>query len=233
MVPVTLAIFVLIAMGAPIFSSGFSIRPPQSTIIRSRLHATSDEHNLPGLTCVSSEKRSLHDNHWNKPTRRTVLIGASTSIISLFTTTSNPSKSFAEASVTTEEFQKILKDSYRSIQLVEFSGPKSETCKVKLIDGTTFYISDLIESPVDPRSPLKLQAECRGYNVPTKNLGMELALTGTPKKKKVYMNSRMQEASVKEAAKRERMKADEEDRLRALFEMEEEEALQLQQSIEQ
>ena len=137
-------------------------------------------------------------------------------------------------SITTDEFEKILKDSYRSIQVVEFSGPKSETCVVKLIDGTTFSISDLIESSIDPRSPLKLQATCRGYNIPVKNLGLEEALLNTPKKKKVYMNSRVQEAALKEAAKKERLKLDEEERLKALFIMEEEETKkQLQKDAEE
>jgi len=159
--------------------------------------------------------------------RRTMLSKVSFVSSMIIPLLSNPSLSFAEASVTTEEFEKILKDSYRSIQLVEFSGSKSETCNVKLIDGTTFSISDLVESPVDPRSPLKLQALCRGYNVPTKNLGLESALVSTPKRKKVYMNSRVQEAASKEAAKRERLRLDEEERLRALYLMEEEEAKKL------
>lgn len=63
--------------------------------------------------------------------------------------------------LTTKEFLIILRDSAKSIQRVEFSGPKAETVRVKLIDGTSFGISDVIESPTDPRSPLKVQAACR------------------------------------------------------------------------
>ena len=63
--------------------------------------------------------------------------------------------------ITLDEFLIILRDSARSIQRVEFSGPKAETIRVRLIDGTSFGISDIIESPTDPRSPLKVQAACR------------------------------------------------------------------------
>mmetsp|Transcript_12041 Transcript_12041/g.17962 ORF Transcript_12041/g.17962 Transcript_12041/m.17962 type:complete len:214 (-) Transcript_12041:231-872(-) len=126
--------------------------------------------------------------------------------------------------VTVKEFEIILKDSAKSIQVVEFSGPKSETALIRLVDGTTFTITDLIESPVDPRSPLKLAATCREYRVPTKFVGLELAVKGGEKKKKVYMNSRVAEAAEKEKAKRERMAQDEADRLAALYKLEEEEA---------
>jgi hypothetical protein len=63
--------------------------------------------------------------------------------------------------LTTDEFLIIVRDSARSIQRVEFDGPKGETVRVRLIDGTAFGISDVIESPIDPRSPLKVQAACR------------------------------------------------------------------------
>lgn len=65
--------------------------------------------------------------------------------------------------LTTDEFFIILRDSSKSIQRVEFSGPKAETVLVKLIDGTKFGLSDIIESSTDPRSPLKIQAACREY----------------------------------------------------------------------
>ena len=63
-----------------------------------------------------------------------------------------------------DEFLIILRDSARSIQRVEFSGPQAETVRVRLIDGTVFGIKDIIESPTDPRSPLKVQAACREFN---------------------------------------------------------------------
>ena len=63
--------------------------------------------------------------------------------------------------LTTEEFFIIVRDSAKSIQRVDFSGPKSETVRVLLIDGTVFGISDVVESSTDPRSPLKVQAACR------------------------------------------------------------------------
>lgn len=63
--------------------------------------------------------------------------------------------------ITTDEFLIILRDSAKSIQRVEFSGPKAETVRVKLIDGTQFGLSDVVESSTDPRSPLKVQAACR------------------------------------------------------------------------
>ena len=66
--------------------------------------------------------------------------------------------------LTLDEFLIILRDSARSIQRVEFSGPKAETVRVRLIDGTVFGIKDIIESPTDPRSPLKVQAACREFN---------------------------------------------------------------------
>ena len=62
-----------------------------------------------------------------------------------------------------DEFLVILRDSAKSIQRVEFSGPQAETVRVRLIDGTVFGLSDIIESPTDPRSPLKVQAACREY----------------------------------------------------------------------
>jgi hypothetical protein len=63
--------------------------------------------------------------------------------------------------LTTDQFLVIVRDSARSIQRVEFDGPKGETVRVRLIDGTSFGLNDVIESPIDPRSPLKVQAACR------------------------------------------------------------------------
>jgi hypothetical protein len=128
------------------------------------------------------------------------------------------------------EFDVILRDSAKSIVSVELSGPKSETALVRLADGTTFSISDLVESNTDPRSPLKLVARCRLYNVPIKNTGLLSAVSGessiissTGKKKKSYMNKQVQKAEEKEKEKRERMAEDERERLAELYRMEGEE----------
>jgi hypothetical protein len=104
-----------------------------------------------------------------------------------------------------------------SIKIVEFSGPKSETALVTLVDGTAFRISDLFESSTDPRSPLKLVATCRSYGVPTQftslqNVVAQLSETGG-KRRKVYMNKRVQEAMEKEKEKKERMAQDEAERI--------------------
>jgi len=105
-----------------------------------------------------------------------------------------------------------------SIKIVELSGPKSETALVTLVDGTLFQISDLFESPTDPRSPLKLVATCRSYGVKTqfsslKNAIAELSEKGGGKRRKVYMNKRVQEAMEKEKEKKERMAQDEAERI--------------------
>lgn len=126
--------------------------------------------------------------------------------------------------VKTDEFENILRDSGRSIQIVEFAGTSGESITVRLVDGTTFGISDIIESPTDPRSPLKISAMCRQYKVPTKFVAFDAILATTPKKKKVYMNSIVQKAAEKEVLKIERMKQDEEERLAALHQMETDEA---------
>lgn len=108
--------------------------------------------------------------------------------------------------------------------MVEFAGTTGDQVTVRLVDGTVFGIADIIESPTDPRSPLKIAAMCRLYKVPTKFLALESALAGTPKRKKVYMNSIVQTAAEKTVLKNERMRQDEEARLAELYKMEEDEA---------
>jgi hypothetical protein len=108
--------------------------------------------------------------------------------------------------------------------VVEFAGPKGDIVTVRLVDGSAFAISDIIESSTDPRSPLKLAATLRGYKIPTKFTTFENALSSTPKKTKTYMNARVQEAAEKEKEKKEREARDEEERLTELYNMEEEEA---------
>lgn len=128
-------------------------------------------------------------------------------------------------SVSVTEFQEIIRDSAKSISIVEFSGPKSETALARLVDGTVFEITGLIDSPSDPRSPLKLAAICRASKIPTKFLTLELAVSSSgSKKKKSYANTRVQEAAAKERERRTRMEADEQERLAELYKIEEAEA---------
>jgi len=112
-----------------------------------------------------------------------------------------------------DEFNTVLRDSPLSIQVVEFSGPKSETVIVKLVDGTVFGLKDIIESPSDPRSPLKVVAYCKEANVKTRFVDLEAALAGSPRKKKMYTNERVQKAYELQAEQKERMRLDELDRL--------------------
>ena len=114
---------------------------------------------------------------------------------------------------TFDEFGTVLRDSPLSIQVVEFSGPRSETVVVKLVDGTVFGIKDIIESPSDPRSPLKVVASCREANVKTRFVDLEAVLAASPRKKKMYTNERVQKAYELQAAQKERMRLDELDRL--------------------
>lgn len=186
---------------------------------------------LPRLTSSSaSALQSIVPNNHEPITRRrsflSNLLGAS-SVLLLLPSASDATATEIIPSVTSAEFDVILKDSAKSILAVELSGPKSETAIVRLVDGTTFTISDLVESSTDPRSPLKLVARCRLYKIPIKNIGLLSALSGegslisdSGKKKKSYMNPRVQEAEKKEKEKRERMAEDERDRLEELYKME-------------
>ncbi|VEU38520.1 unnamed protein product [Pseudo-nitzschia multistriata] len=124
---------------------------------------------------------------------------------------------------TVDEFDTILRDSPLSVNVVEFSGPRSENVVVKLVDGTVFGVKDIVESPTDPRSPLKLAADCREANVKTKFVDFEAMLSGSPKKKKLYTNERVQKAYELQAAQKERIRQDELERLRQVALMEEQE----------
>lgn len=122
--------------------------------------------------------------------------------------------------VTTDEFLVILRDSFRSVERVEFNGAKSEIVTVRLVDGTTFGIKDIVESSTDPRSPLKIAAICRENQIPTKFFNIEAALASAPKRKKMYTNQRVAEAAAKEKERLARMQKDEEERLEELSRME-------------
>ncbi|KAL7452734.1 hypothetical protein ACHAWC_004455, partial [Mediolabrus comicus] len=168
---------------------------------------------------------SVSPDQNNNLDRRSVLTNLAVVCAStIIPTTANAAPIPDIPSVTSSEFDVILRDSAKSIVSVELSGPKSETALVRLADGTTFSISDLVESNTDPRSPLKLVARCRLYNVPIKNTGLLSAVSGessiissTGKKKKSYMNKQVQKAEEKEKEKRERMAEDERERLAELY----------------
>mmetsp|Transcript_4911 Transcript_4911/g.6999 ORF Transcript_4911/g.6999 Transcript_4911/m.6999 type:complete len:321 (+) Transcript_4911:454-1416(+) len=157
----------------------------------------------------------------------TTATATATGLASITTEPNAASAAPSLPTVTVSEFETILKESSKSIQLVEFSGPQSETILVKLVDGTSFGISDAKESATDPRSPLKVLATCKGYKVPTKFTGLEAALSTSTTKRKKYANNRVQEAAVREEAKRERMAQDERDRLAAVYKMQQQEEEEL------
>jgi hypothetical protein len=180
-------------------------------------------HSFGLSSCTSKPLLTRLYSHSND--RRSYVLGIATVISS--TVMNRPLPVVAIPMVKSQEFESILRDSGRSIQLVEFAGPKGETVTVRLVDGTTFGISDVIESPTDPRSPLKLSALCRQYKVPTKFLAFDSILANAPKKKKVYMNSIVQKAAEKEALKLERLKQDEAERLAALYEIETREGIEI------
>ncbi|KAG7357010.1 hypothetical protein IV203_001698 [Nitzschia inconspicua] len=154
--------------------------------------------------------------------RRNILLSCGATIWTVLTSYQQPGH--AIPMVTVDEFAIILRDSPLSVKVVEFSGPKSENIVVKLVDGTTFGIKDIIESSTDPRSPLKIAAACRESGVRTKFVDLEAILASTPKKKKLYTNQRVQEAQEKEKERLERIRRDEEQRLAELAEMEQQQA---------
>eukprot|EP00970_Alexandrium_tamarense_P003257 scaffold502_cov192-Alexandrium_tamarense.AAC.15 len=234
--------------------AGFTVPTAWSGSISSSATPKSPLHQL------RASSSSFGEHHAGVVARRALLSNIATS--SLLLLLPSASNAATVPSVTSSEFDIILKDSAKSIlvgtstscfgllrrlnnfslfnfllilnhlnHLVELSGSKSETAIVKLVDGTTFSISDLVESSTDPRSPMKLVARCRLYNVPIKNVGLMSALSGdsglkigeSGKKKRVYMNENVQKAEVKEKEKRERMAEDERERLAELYRMEGEE----------
>ena len=179
-------------------------------------------------SCMSLQANNINEDSststMNKPKdRRGFLVTSIASVAAAVVLTTNPPTANAIPMITTDEFNIILRDSPYSIQVVEFSGPKSETVTAKLVDGTQFGLKDVIESSTDPRSPLKVAAACRENGVPTKFTTYEAVLAASPKKK-LYTNERVQEAAKREQEKKERMQRDEEARLEALRQLEAEEA---------
>ncbi|KAL7485718.1 hypothetical protein ACHAW6_011312 [Cyclotella cf. meneghiniana] len=207
------------------FASAF-IAPPLTKSIQNtpRVHLSSDCDAHPSIPTLTASK-PIHHTPTNL--RRTLLTNLLSAPLILL---SQPTHASQIPSVTSEEFDTILRTSAKSIAQVQLSGPKSETCLVTLIDGTTFSVSDLIESPTDPRSPSKLVARCRLYNVPVKNVGLLSALGiiesddavkigESGRKKKNYSNERVRKAEEKEKEKRMRMEEDETERLEELYKM--------------
>jgi len=209
--------------------------PTASSLKRIELHSS---------PITQQNTSQLHNDNRGRMSKQ--LLSFSSSLVTkrtfltsvLFSTSmlvSYPKKSNALPGVTVAEFEKIVRDSAKSIKIVELSGPKSETAIVTLKDNTQFAIVDLYESSVDPRSPLKLLATCRLNNVQTKSVGMENALKSVSsgsRKKKVYMNQRIQVAAEKEREKAERLKEDEIERLKELEEIEEEDNMERLKKLE-
>mmetsp|Transcript_38165 Transcript_38165/g.92822 ORF Transcript_38165/g.92822 Transcript_38165/m.92822 type:complete len:236 (+) Transcript_38165:91-798(+) len=194
-------------------------------------------HSRPGLVEERDTNRR-HDNNINKDTahvvqvpdeqRRSIFSGIIASAAAVAVGGfQGPAVANAIPMVTADEFGIILRDSPRSVRVVEFSGPKSETVVVKLVDGTTFGIKDIVESSSDPRSPLKVQAACRENGVATKFADLEavLAKSTTLSKKKLYTNQRVRDAQQKELERLERIRQDEEARQAQLALMEKDEQL--------
>jgi hypothetical protein len=167
-------------------------------------------------TQQSSARFAVHD-------RRSFFF-TSAATAAAFLTISPPLPALAIPMVSTPEFESVLRDSARSVQVVEFSGPRSTIATVRLVDGTTFGINDIVDSSTDPRSPLSLAATLRQYKVPCKFTMLEAALSSVPKKKKLYQNDIVQKAAEKEKLRKLRMQQDEDDRLAALYQLEEQEA---------
>lgn len=185
------------------FSSVISWAPQQSSTTRrsgapSCIITTADATRENGAASAEASSSSF-------PSRRSffgVLAGGA-----LLATAASPAH--ALPMVTPEEFDVILRDSARSIDKVEFSGPKSETVVVRLVDGTAFGIKGVVESSTDPRSPLKIAAACKAYQVPARFVDLEGVLAASPRKKKMYTNARVLEAAAREEEKKLRLQQDE------------------------
>lgn len=118
-------------------------------------------------------------------------------IIASFTTPSYATTDAAMSSsnlplITVAEFETIFKSSSKSIQRVElFSySPMDQRAIVTLVDGSKFGLSNLmVESPTDPRSPLKLVSTLKRYNIPYRfPLIEEASSKYSQTKRKLYLN---------------------------------------------
>lgn len=203
-----------IALGKGSLVTGFSVVAfPWCDSSQTKLH-------LADL--VDFDSNILNPNN-NKILQRRTLI---TNFSALPFLLSPPKTANADSipSISSADFDIILKDSAKSILSVELSGAKSETAIVKLVDGTTFAIGDLVESSTDPRSPLKLVARCRLFKIPVKNTGLANALPNmtsvSGKKKKNFANTRVQQAEKLNEEARARMAEDERERLEEVYKSE-------------
>mmetsp|Transcript_3981 Transcript_3981/g.6098 ORF Transcript_3981/g.6098 Transcript_3981/m.6098 type:complete len:250 (+) Transcript_3981:2-751(+) len=178
----------------------------------------------PSATTLTTTPTTATTCQWEKSRRLVFEEASTTAAAALLALVNYAPPAYATPMVTAEEFETIIRDSSKSIQLVEFAGTNGEVVTVRLVDGTTFGISDVVESPIDPRSPLKVKAMCRSFNVPTKFTAFDAVLSAAPKKKKVYMNKIVQRAEERTVLQKERLREDEEARLAELYKMDEEEA---------
>lgn len=178
-------------------------------------------HDTLAFTSVSISAKTCRSETSLNASRRSFVSQAVVACVAASTALVYPTRpAFAIPSITVTEFEQILQNSARSVNVVEFAGPKSDIVTVKLADGTAFGISDVIESATDPRSPLKLVATLRSYKVPVKFMTLENALSKTTKKKKSFANERVQLAAQKEKEKAERIAQDEAERQAELAKME-------------
>ena len=177
------------------------------------------QHNIP---LMMTETNTEHTDNGLGSQRRKFLATSVAAVATGLFSFQQSARAIPMASI--DEFNTILTDSPLSVRVVEFSGPRSDNVVVKLVDGTVFGLKDIIESSTDPRSPLKVAALCREANVKTKFVDLEAMLAGSPKKKKMYTNERVQKAYELQAAQKERIRQDELDRLRQVAIMEEQEA---------
>jgi len=205
-----------LAIGKGYLVTGFSVVAlPSCDSPQTKLHSAD---------LVDFDSNSPNPNNNKIMQRRTLITNFSALSFLLAPITPNIANADSIPSITSADFDIILKDSAKSILAVELSGPKSETAIVKLVDGTTFAIGDLVESSTDPRSPLKLVARCRLFKIPVKNTGLADALPNltsvSGKKKKNFANTRVQQAEKLNEEARARMAEDERERLEELYKSE-------------
>jgi hypothetical protein len=114
--------------------------------------------------------------------------------------------------VTVAELETILNSSSKSIQRVELFSYSlmDQRAIVTLVDGSKFGHSNLmVESPIDPCSPLKLVSTLQWCNVPYGFPLIEEALSKYSQTKcKLYLNDAEEEVLRKEDEKRERVAKD-------------------------
>ncbi len=185
------------------FLAGVCLGFQQQSLFSMGISQRSYESALPMMNASENDEHSTQRRNF----LATAFVATATGLFSF------QQSAMAMPMASVEEFASILRDSPLSVDVVEFSGPRSETVVVKLLDGTEFGIKDIIESPSDPRSPLKLKAICRDANVRTRFPELEAVLAAAPKKKKLYANERVQKAYELQAAQKERIRLDELDRL--------------------